>query len=917
LVSNRNNKKYIQKSFPTYLSGDKNTGISFSYDPSSQFLTDGSYTFFHVARRDPSDVNQTGRVFDGSGVNWYSGFNDASSGVTKHENDSINTIDKDYGTNWVVSVDTPKYYRSVGYSDTSSGYYETSSGNRTDTNTTTPQISIHYGSNTFQSPISTGGIITNYSNYSINTFLSSGTLSVSRNTTADFLIVGGGGGGGGETHIGGGGGAGGVVIATNQSLAAGSYNVNVGNGGGILIPPTTTNGTSESYNNGDDYISYTFINSGTLIAYTPTTVDFILVGGGGGGASEIGGGGGGGGVIIGTSQTINSGTYNITIGAGGNGGINGSTKIGSNGSDTIFNGFIAKGGGGGGYHAPSIHPIDGGSGGGCGADNGGKSNKGDSNQDNYSSSVNITGYGNDGYGGGGNYGSSSVGGGGGGAGTLPTSEDGGDGISNDFKTGNAIYYGGGGGGGGWARNRGLGGLGGGGNSDTSIAADGDDGLDGLGGGGGGGGGSGKPGGDGGSGIVIIRINTSSASVDSINGSDSTFNGFLAKGGGGGGTGNYIDASLSEKGDAYIGGSGGGGGGNYLSNTTPSYPGGNDGTDGGSSSQDTYSSTTNVSGYGNSGGGFTGIPASEGDDAGGGGGGAGGVGDSRSPNGGGTGNGGIGIQNDFRTNSLVYYAGGGGGGSGTSSTPGTGGSSLGGSGSNSSSDPGSALANSGGGGGGGNSAVNGGRGASGIVVVRVTDTLPAQQCDWNVAEVISYNRILDSTEENKVFNYLKNRYLGTQQSSTSELYQLSGEIEGGDMIRGFPPEFPLHNNIIGWYTNDSYEYDTSGVWSDISPFRHNLTATLNNTPISSDAYTDKLEKKINDIHPQLSYMKGNNEVGFNFPSSILPDSSYTLIYVARKPIDGTDVSGRIIDSKTNVNFYSGFTGTKTGVAFHST
>ena len=917
LVSNRNNKKYIQKSFPTYLSGDKNTGISFSYDPSSQFLTDGSYTFFHVARRDPSDVNQTGRVFDGSGVNWYSGFNDASSGVTKHENDSINTIDKDYGTNWVVSVDTPKYYRSVGYSDTSSGYYETSSGNRTDTNTTTPQISIHYGSNTFQSPISTGGIITNYSNYSINTFLSSGTLSVSRNTTADFLIVGGGGGGGGETHIGGGGGAGGVVIATNQSLAAGSYNVNVGNGGGILIPPTTTNGTSESYNNGDDYISYTFINSGTLIAYTPTTVDFILVGGGGGGASEIGGGGGGGGVIIGTSQTINSGTYNITIGAGGNGGINGSTKIGSNGSDTIFNGFIAKGGGGGGYHAPSIHPIDGGSGGGCGADNGGKSNKGDSNQDNYSSSVNITGYGNDGYGGGGNYGSSSVGGGGGGAGTLPTSEDGGDGISNDFKTGNAIYYGGGGGGGGWARNRGLGGLGGGGNSDTSIAADGDDGLDGLGGGGGGGGGSGKPGGDGGSGIVIIRINTSSASVDSINGSDSTFNGFLAKGGGGGGTGNYIDASLSEKGDAYIGGSGGGGGGNYLSNTTPSYPGGNDGTDGGSSSQDTYSSTTNVSGYGNSGGGFTGIPASEGDDAGGGGGGAGGVGDSRSPNGGGTGNGGIGIQNDFRTNSLVYYAGGGGGGSGTSSTPGTGGSSLGGSGSNSSSVPSSALANSGSGGGGGNSAVNGGDGADGIVVVRVTDTLPAQQCDWNVAEVISYNRILDSTEENKVFNYLKNKYLGTQQSSTSELYQLSGEIEGGDMIRGFPPEFPLHNNIIGWYTNDSYEYDTSGVWSDISPFRHNLTATLNNTPISSDAYTDKLEKKINDIHPQLSYMKGNNEVGFNFPSSILPDSSYTLIYVARKPIDGTDVSGRIIDSKTNVNFYSGFTGTKTGVAFHST
>ena len=159
LISNRNNKRYHQSKFPIYLSGNKNSGILFNKDASYQFLTDGSYTFFHVARRDPSDVNQTGRVFDASGVDWYSGFNDASSGVAKHENDSINTIDKGYGTNWVVSVDTPKYYRSVGYSDTSNGYYETSSGNRNDTNTTSPQISVHYGSNTFQTPISTGGVV--------------------------------------------------------------------------------------------------------------------------------------------------------------------------------------------------------------------------------------------------------------------------------------------------------------------------------------------------------------------------------------------------------------------------------------------------------------------------------------------------------------------------------------------------------------------------------------------------------------------------------------------------------------------------------------------------------------------------------------------------------------------------------------
>ena len=399
LISNRNNKRYHQSKFPIYLSGSKNSGISFNKDASYQFLTDGSYTFFHAARRDPSDVNQTGRVFDGSGVDWYSGFNDASSGVSKHENDSINTIDKGYGTNWVVSVDTPKYYRSVGYSDTSNGYYETSSGNRNDTNTTSPQISVHYGSNTFQGPIGSGGIITNYSNYCINTFLSSGTLSVSRNTTADFLIVGGGGGGGGQTHIGGGGGAGGVVIATNQSLAAGSYNVVLGNGGqgatstiirGFSGSDSTFNGfvakggggggtgnyidaihstdvsggTESQYSIGNiTYQVHSFTQTGdnTLTITKEIIADFMLVGGGGGGCGRHGGGGGGGGVVIGTNQTLVPGTYNINIGSAGQGGnyTDASYTIGFDGSNTEFPGNIIKtfsnsdvikamGGGGGG-----------------------------------------------------------------------------------------------------------------------------------------------------------------------------------------------------------------------------------------------------------------------------------------------------------------------------------------------------------------------------------------------------------------------------------------------------------------------------------------------------------------------------------------------------------------------------------------
>lgn len=1815
LISNRNNKRYHQSKFPIYLSGNKNSGILFNKDASYQFLTDGSYTFFHVARRDPSDVNQTGRVFDASGVDWYSGFNDASSGVAKHENDSINTIDKGYGTNWVVSVDTPKYYRSVGYSDTSNGYYETSSGNRNDTNTTSPQVSVHYGSNTFQTPISTGGVVTNYSNYSINTFLSSGTLNITRNTTADFLIVGGGGGGGGQTHIGGGGGAGGVVIATNQSLAAGSYNVVVGSGGqGALIinPPAANGGITNTYtDNNIEYTSFTFLSNGTFNVTSEGYFDFIIVGAGGSGGSHWGGGGGGGGVIIGTSQMLTTGTYTITVGSGS--GQTGQNAQGADGNDSSIVGnsinLVAKGGGGGGWDTTNLRNGRNGGSGGGGADEsciGGSSIKSDGTVftgGSVSLGDNITLYGNVG-------GSQSAaagvywpqrgmgGGGAGGPGEGVTQNgspnhnkgpSGGIGIENNFRTGSNVYYAGGGGGPAhsnypqYVTAGGDGGLGGGGNGDWHATNNGTAGAVNTGGGGGGGSYQGT-GESGGSGIVIIRHSNVEQNNYGLNGSDSTFNGFTAIGGGAGGTGNYVDAinssdvsggtesqysignityqvhsftqtgnntltitkeiiadfmlvggggggsgrhggggggggvvigtnqilvpgtytinigsggqggdytdasytfgldgsntefpgniiktfsnsdvikamgggggglsewsstgttgfsniinnilqcnagfnnleslielwidgtnvdstnntsysdgntvttwkdlsgkgnhlvqgwrggtptfstnlgpsgsnksvvnftgdslryvsgtieikyiflvhkiqdtgnkflfdfrsggsayadgnawlwksgtgwdnvivhengvanssasysssyiysnqwaitvfnagymdcvlnfmgnsqygegdatctgliaemiifnasltndqinmvenylavkwnltsimdsdadtildnvdttpygvvelqgntgssggsggggrynsiigkskyydlngtirdlnggsatistniiaygndggvgqnngywpsgggggaggaggspstnqqspgdggigiqnsfltnsnnyyaggggasskltdtggssggsggggdgkavgggnggdalantggggggaggdayrgghggsgyavvrfaynDLSEKGDADIGGSGGGGGGNYLAgnlpstavtggtitsyqsggsyyqvhtftadgtltvnssvnvdflivggggggagrvggggggggvivgtnqslsaqtysvvvgsggnggtrggygnsitegetggessfnsfiamggggaggngaeiigndggsggggnynngnggnakyknisgtitsmpntgyatittnvtaygndgggarqdpnyppgggggagqvgetptdnnsspgsggngiqnnfktgvniyygggggasgynggygagglggggsgrdvnnppldgengtsglgggggsggyyhsgdyfganggnggsgvviirfvyspNTTTTYPGGNDGTDGGSSSQDTYSSITNVTGYGNSGGGFTGIPASEGDDAGGGGGGAGGAGNSRSPNGGGTGNGGIGIQNDFRTNSMVYYAGGGGGGSGTSSTPGTGGSNIGGSGSNNSSAPSSAVANSGSGGGGGNSGVNGGNGADGIVVVRLIDTPPAQQCDWNVGEVISYNRILDISDENKVFDYLKHRYLGTGQSTTGEVYQLSGDLSGSATIRGFPPEFPDTNNILGWYIPETY--DASGFWRDVSPFQNDL----------SSVGTSPKYVKNDKTYKTLSYLKGvkpdsDNDIvasGYKFPEQFLPsDGSYTLIHVSRR-ISNT---GRIFDSASNKNFYSGFVGNKSGVALHS-
>jgi len=100
--------------------------------------------------------------------------------------------------------------------------------------------------------------------------------------------------------------------------------------------------------------------------------------------------------------------------------------------------------------------------------------------------------------------------------------------------------------------------------------------------------------------------------------------------------------------------------------------------------------------------------------GGGGGGAGGAGGSAGTNQGG--NGGVGLQNNYRTGSNVYYAGGGGG-VGFNGGPGTGGNGGGGPGGNVGTD---GTANTGGGGGAGDSNGgndNGGNGGPGIIVIR--------------------------------------------------------------------------------------------------------------------------------------------------------------------------------------------------------
>ena len=305
--------------------------------------------------------------------------------------------------------------------------------------------------------------------------------------------------------------------------------------------PSFTGGAFKSLVNGsteDYYIQ--FNSSGTLTIPSSITCDILIVGGGGGGGFDGGGGGGGGQVLYYTDKsssfktnssiTLNSGTYNITIGNGGIGEINRNYINGTNGgTSSIVNASTsavivsAKGGGGAGSRNNLGNGSDVGGAGGSGHAYGDKNG--------FATSINNSGRGGKAHGG--NLGG---GGGGGGANTIGTAKDGKDATNLGSKyggdggsgvdiniNGTLTGYGGGGGGGSW---NGIGGSathgGGVGNVNNAYGSP-EAGKENTGGGGGSGGNAGGSyalGKNGGSGVVIIRYNISQSTIYTDYSSDS-------------------------------------------------------------------------------------------------------------------------------------------------------------------------------------------------------------------------------------------------------------------------------------------------------------------------------------------------------------------------------------------------------------
>lgn len=197
------------------------------------------------------------------------------------------------------------------------------------------------------------------------------------------------------------------------------------------------------------YTVITFTSDGTFTPTSSFSVEHLIVAGGGGGgmngADNSGGGGGGAGEMLENASTnVTAGNYSVVVGTGGVGG-NTSTKSGTKGTDSSWNGLTAEGGGrgAGAYYTNDINRNggDGGSGGGASTYENGTGGTGGSsgaggNDGGNASSNDIS------------YLRAGNGGGAGSAGTDSTisSGGGGNGKSNSI-TGSAVNYASGGTGG--------------------------------------------------------------------------------------------------------------------------------------------------------------------------------------------------------------------------------------------------------------------------------------------------------------------------------------------------------------------------------------------------------------------------------------------------------------------------------------
>jgi Concanavalin A-like lectin/glucanases superfamily len=163
---------------------------------------------------------------------------------------------------------------------------------------------------------------------------------------------------------------------------------------------------------------------------------------------------------------------------------------------------------------------------------------------------------------------------------------------------------------------------------------------------------------------------------------------------------------------------------------------------------------------------------------------------------------------------------------------------------------------------------------------------ADRGDWAVAEVLVFNRTLNSTEITTIETYLLNKWYNPisifTQSPAASLSMPTWHSYQSD-IQAMP-------GLVGWYRGDTWR---NNKWFDASGNNNHSIATKGTVNVSS-----LIDRN------GLLYLYGDTTTGIRFPTSILPPN-YTLFYIAKYTSSSySSSSQRIFDGNTS-NWYSGF------------
>ena len=178
----------------------------------------------------------------------------------------------------------------------------------------------------------------------------------------------------------------------------------------------------------------------------------------------------------------------------------------------------------------------------------------------------------------------------------------------------------------------------------------------------------------------------------------------------------------------------------------------------------------------------------------------------------------------------------------------------------------------------------------------------EKADFNIAELIVYNRKINDTEINDIKKYLEDKYIHAKGGVPEHTHDVIPKHEHEhEHSKG------LLNSIKGIQNRYEFESFKDGVWKDpvgkkdVKMHQGILTKVDKSSYVK---YSDGIEKG-------FGYLKGNTNVRLEFPTN-LNRNNWTIVYVTRYDPQGRDADGRILQGGKS-NWLAGHWHNRAGIS----